>query len=266
MLVSKTLALLTDFGFRDYYVAVVKGVLYRLFPEINIIDISHHLPRFSPQAATFFLEQTVPYLPDNSNGLVVIDPGVGGHRDLLLVKIDNQFWLGPDNGCLSYFIRKENSVVFCINNDLPFCINKRSSFEARDRMAPFMGRLLSGEDPGRWIKRVAKDTVKVFNKASSCETCGTYQGEIIHIDYFGNVITSFQASMVEKEKEKWELAHNNNVYVKWVGSYEDIIDGVGLLLGSHGYIELACKEASAAERFNLKIGDSIYMNKKNCKE
>jgi len=257
----KHLALLTDFGTQDYYVAVLKGVIRQLAPDAEFFDISHNLPSFSPQSASFFLEQSLPYMPQDINGLVVIDPGVGSGRGVLLIKSRENYWIGPDNGCLSHFLKKEGVEVYLVKELLPFFKSRRSSFEARDRMAPLMGRILSGEDPASWCDRIEKEAaiiVDIDPVIGESEIIGL----VIHIDHFGNIVTSVKAGLIPGRLEDWTLEVKGKRVDQWVTCYEDIKWNAALLEGSHGYVELAGRQLSAADCCGVDIGDKIVMIKR----
>lgn len=257
----KYLALLTDFGTQDYYVAVLKGVIRRLAPWSEFLDISHHLPAFQPATASFFLEQSLPYLPSDLNGLVVVDPGVGSKRGLLLIRSGSNYWIGPDNGCLSHLLQKEEIETFLVKEDLPFFKPHRSSFEARDRMAPLMGHILSGADPMPWVE--------VIDKGKLCLVADgpvsgkdTVRGRVVHIDRFGNVIISIKLEHVPGEPREWSLDVDGEGIGEWVSCYEDIQGRSALFFGSHGYLELASRQGSAAESWKMIVGQPVCLRKR----
>lgn len=256
---KKYLALLTDFGSTDHYVAVIKGILYRLVPDLVIIDISHSVSPFSPLQANFFIEQTLEYLPDDCCGLVVVDPTVGGPRRIVLVKLGEQYWLGPDNGCLRVLIDNPLSSVRCLPEEMPFWPEQRSTFEARDRMAPFMGRLLAGHPVDSLTLPVQKSELSTLQYRCAISSRNKVAGRILHIDHFGNVITSIKVLDQSDDIRKWRLLHGQQVFSLWVDSYDEIHDGAALIAGSHGYIEICCRQAAAAERYQISVGDEVIL-------
>ena len=95
------ITLLTDFGHSDEYVGVMKGVIFSIDPEANIIDLTHHIDPQDISQAAYLLKAAYPYFPKNSIHVVVVDPGVGTDRKIVALKIDGHVFLAPDNGVLS---------------------------------------------------------------------------------------------------------------------------------------------------------------------
>ncbi len=81
----KTIALITDFGNKDYFVGVLKGVIKKINPEVEILDISNDIPSYNILSASFVIEKSFKYFPAETIFLVVVDPGVGSERKILLV-------------------------------------------------------------------------------------------------------------------------------------------------------------------------------------
>jgi len=90
--------LITDFGNKDYFIGVMKGVMKKITPGIEVIDISNDIPSYSLLPAAFTIDQSYRYFPVSTVFLVVVDPGVGTERKILLVEYDNRYFIGPDNG------------------------------------------------------------------------------------------------------------------------------------------------------------------------
>ncbi|MDI6779192.1 MAG: SAM-dependent chlorinase/fluorinase [Bacteroidota bacterium] len=97
---GKTIALLTDFGLRDGYVAAMKGIIYSIDAEIRIIDITHEIEPQNINEAAFILWNVYPYFPKKTVFVSVVDPGVGSKRNILCLEANNFYFLAPDNGLL----------------------------------------------------------------------------------------------------------------------------------------------------------------------
>src|ERR687886_2655258 len=103
---SGIITLLTDFGGRDGYVAIMKGVILRIAPRATLIDISHEI---TPQAigeASYVLQSAHRYFPDGTIHLVVVDPGVGSERRAIAAVTGTAFFVAPDNGVLAPVIEE----------------------------------------------------------------------------------------------------------------------------------------------------------------
>ena len=92
------ITLLTDFGTKDHYVGAMRGVILGINPHATIVDIAHHISRQSIIEGAFLLSSVYPYFPQGTIHLAVVDPGVGSERKPILVKGENFFFIGPDNG------------------------------------------------------------------------------------------------------------------------------------------------------------------------
>src|SRR5262245_14187913 len=97
---SRIVALLTDFGHRDPFVGMMKGVMLGINPDLQFIDISHEITPQPLREAAVVLSVTVPYFPPHTIFLVVVDPGVGGTRRPIVVETAEHFFVAPDNGVL----------------------------------------------------------------------------------------------------------------------------------------------------------------------
>ncbi|PIX23188.1 MAG: hypothetical protein COZ68_10120, partial [Deltaproteobacteria bacterium CG_4_8_14_3_um_filter_43_13] len=101
------ITLITDFGTRDGYAGIIKGVILKINPQVRLVDITHEV---SPQdifEAGFILKNSYRYFPNMSIHLVVVDPGVGSRRRAILVETDNHFFIGPDNGVFTFIYEFE---------------------------------------------------------------------------------------------------------------------------------------------------------------
>src|SRR5260221_4524227 len=96
----RPIALLTDFGHADAYAGVVKGVLLGRCPEARLIDITHGVPPQDIRAGALLLASALPYFPNETIFLAIVDPGVGGSRRPLCVRSGTRLFVGPDNGLL----------------------------------------------------------------------------------------------------------------------------------------------------------------------
>ena len=96
------ITLTTDFGSRDHYVGAMKGVICEINPNAKIVDITHDVPAHDLMGAAFVIRAAFEYFPLNTIHVVVVDPGVGTKRRPILVRSENFYFLGPDNGVFSF--------------------------------------------------------------------------------------------------------------------------------------------------------------------
>ncbi|CAD0231055.1 conserved hypothetical protein [Planktothrix agardhii] len=140
----KIITLLTDFGLKDIYVAVMKGVIYQINPKINIIDLTHDIPPQNIAAGRFNLLNAYPYFPEKTVHIAVVDPEVGTKRRAIAIQFNNNYLVGPDNGLLTGILepfltcemeainRNNNMEAINCNNNME-AINRNNNMEAINR-------------------------------------------------------------------------------------------------------------------------------------
>ena len=108
---SRVITLTTDFGTSDSYVASMKGAIFSVNPQAKIVDISHAIEPQSIRQASFILHTAWHYFPEGTIHIVVVDPGVGGHRRAIILKTPSALFVTPDNGVLSYILHELSDVT-----------------------------------------------------------------------------------------------------------------------------------------------------------
>jgi S-adenosylmethionine hydrolase len=235
-----TIALLTDFGTRDPYVAAMKGVIasrceHRQECLCHILDLTHDIAPFDVWEAAFFLRDVVRYWPEGTIFVCVVDPGVGTARRILAVESEGQIFLAPDNGLL-HFVRGD---AYEVSDESLFLLDGSTTFHGRDRFAPVAAALANGtriEDLGpRVDDRVPLDYTP---------------GAIIRIDRFGNCVTDLlpPATPFAICVKDWRIEHVRTTYTG---------DGAFAIVGSTGCIEISVASGSAASLLQLSRGDRV---------
>jgi S-adenosylmethionine hydrolase len=240
------IALITDFGMRDPYVAAVKGVIAAR-TAVPIIDLTHEIEPFDVFQAAWFLRAIVRYWPEGTIFVVVVDPGVGTSRRILALQSEGKMFLAPDNGVLT-FVEGEARAV---EKDSLFLPGDSTTFHGRDRFAPVASALANGfpfEDLGPPIK----DPVRLDY------TEPRYNGEriagtIVAIDRFGNAITDVEAARIQFSR--FQLRVGDAVIARRSTTYSE--DGPFMIVGSTGCIELSVAGGSAATLLQLRRGDRV---------
>ncbi len=255
--------LLTDFGLQDPYVGQMKAILWSQVPEAKILDLSHGVRPHNVLQAAFFLASSWPYLPSESIGLAVIDPGVGTSRSILLLRRGEKTVLAPDNGLLSLLLNSwPDCRVWSINTSTP---EKEisSTFHGRDVFAPLASGLAQGVGPDQLGTEIepAKSRVSFWTPPSL--QADRVQAAVVHVDHFGNCVLNLEAELwggrLPADKPI-DLLHPRLQAVYPVSTYAQIPDAqVGILAGSQGYLELACNQRSCARDMGLDIGDQCIL-------
>ncbi|NOY78007.1 MAG: SAM-dependent chlorinase/fluorinase, partial [Calditrichaeota bacterium] len=183
------LGLITDFGTKDGYPAIMKGVVLSISPQAQIVDISHEI---SPQAideAAFVLFNTYKYFPKGTLFTIVVDPGVGTDRKIIGVTTENYAFLAPDNGVLSAVFASESACrVYEITEKRFFLPEISATFHGRDIFAPVSGQFLNGltfSEMG-----VETRTFQRGNPLKAAVSGDKISGKIVYIDRFGNLISN----------------------------------------------------------------------------
>lgn len=255
-------ALLTDFGTRDPYVAAMKGVISSRC-EAAILDLSHEIEPFDIFGAGYFLSCVERfYESDEARRVVfvaVVDPGVGSARRIIAARSGGRFFLAPDNGLLSIVVEESASIV-SVENDSLFLPSGSRTFHGRDRFAPVAAVLADGADladlgpRAEFSSLVRLDYERPEYRPSECA------GTIVAIDRFGNVITDIDATLV-KQLSGSELCLGQTRVSRFFETYESGrgTDGPFMIIGSNGTVEVSVAGGSAATVLGVTRLDRVAL-------
>jgi S-adenosylmethionine hydrolase len=254
------IALLTDFGTKDYFVGAMKGTILSLNENARIIDITHEIPPQDVRSASFTLRACYKNYPPKTIFVAVVDPGVGSARRAILAETDDYYFLAPDNGLLSFvFDEKTDFRVFDLKNERFFAETISQTFHGRDIFAPVAAHLSKGIQPDEFGKEV-KDFVQHKTARPRKISAEKVEADIIHIDRFGNLITNFEQADLP---ESFALEIEGKRIEKLQSFFAEAAMGeMFMILGSAGFLEIVAFRDSAANLLNAKIGQKILMTKK----
>lgn len=252
------IALLTDFGTKDYFVGAVKGAILSVNPEAKIVDITHEVLPQDIKSASFTLRACYKDFPPKTIFVAVVDPGVGSSRKAILVETENFYFVAPDNGLLSFVFEDEKSFrVFETTNEKFLASEISRTFHGRDVFAPVAAYLSNGVLPkefGGEISDFVRFSTTMPRRVSETEV----EAEIIHVDRFGNLVTNLKN---EDLPEIFTLEINEKIVEKRREFYaEAVTDDVFMILGSAGFLEIAANQNSAQKILGAKTGDKILLN------
>lgn len=263
---SRIVALLTDFGFKDSYVGVMKGVILRYAKSARIIDLCHNVLPQDVVEAAFVLSCSYNYFPEETIFACVVDPGVGSDRRILCMETPKYFFLAPDNGLLSVLEGKEKSRKFYeVTNDEFFLKPVSATFHGRDVFAPVAGHLARGLDPSR-LGPVTKRVATIDLDFPIRTPDGTLRGQVIYIDQFGNVITNITetaltGNQIVDRKAAVIVLQGHRIH-GIAHTYADLAEGeIGCLMGSSGYLEISANRGSAQGRLQVNRGDDVIVTR-----
>jgi len=181
------ITLLTDFGLKDPYAGIMKGVILSINPDVTIVDITHNISSQDVREGSFLVKETYPYFQNGTIHLAIVDPDVGSTRRPILLCKDEHFFIGPDNGIFSHIIEADTEIYEITKKNLLMnCIS--STFHGRDIFAPAAAHLASGIPPSTFGPRVF-DPVFLADIFPDIVN-GVLTGEIIRFDKFGNAATN----------------------------------------------------------------------------
>jgi hypothetical protein len=245
--------LTTDFGLSDHYVGVMKGVILGICPGAQLVDISHQVSPYAIAEGAFLIGQTYRYFPNGTVHLVVVDPGVGSPRRPIVVQAAGQHFVGPDNGVFGMIFAREEHAVRLIQNREYFPEPVSHTFHGRDIFAPVAAHLAAGVGISLIGEILANYVRPSFEKPRQTGP-GTWEGEILKVDHFGNVITNFHADEFPAFEE---LALGAARVCRLVRSYAEANAGeLVAIAGSSGYLEVSVKQESAAKKIGCVTGEA----------
>lgn len=240
------ITLLTDFGTRDAYVASMKGVILGIAPQVTIVDITHAVPAQDVEAGAFILSTGYLYFPPDTIHIAVVDPGVGTDRRAVLVETPKGRFLAPDNGLLT-FVLDTKSEAYALENRALFLPEVGRTFHSRDIFAPVAARLAIGLPSSEVGPRVAYlQTLAVPTPQPLVG--GAVAGTVIHVDAFGNLITN----LWERDLPKGPIrVRAGSAEITGLSSSYQVGADLLAIIGSHGRLEIAARNGSAAALLGL---------------
>jgi S-adenosyl-L-methionine hydrolase (adenosine-forming) len=258
------ISLMTDFGIKDGNVGVMKGVIWGIAPDAQISDLSHMIMPQNVREAALILGRSAPYFPENSIHVVVVDPGVGTSRRPMAAKIGTQYYVGPDNGTTTLLLERAEkeglATEFVLLNKPEYWLSKVSFvFHGRDIFAPAAAHLAIGV-PLKELGTSFDDPVKLELPKPE-KTAQGWQGEVIHIDHFGNVASNIRIETLGEALKEMDriTVRLGGVEIKGlVNTFgERAVGELIALFGSTGNLIVSVVNGSAAERLNAKVGDGF---------
>jgi len=243
---------MTDFGYQDDYVGLMKGVLSSRCKDLNILDLTHNIPLGNIESAAFTLLKDYLYFPEDSIFVNVVDPGVGTKRDILIADIGNRTFISPDNGLLGPLLKNANCKSVRVFTGFSKNIGEISStFHGRDIMSPLAASLVCGLESDIKYLRTSEwnNSVNVEPELFGNECVG----KIMIIDSFGNLITNIEKELVSNGR----LIFNGEDIPNIETFDEGCNDKLSYLIGSKDTVEIVVKNSSAEKKSGAKYGDKV---------
>jgi S-adenosyl-L-methionine hydrolase (adenosine-forming) len=257
------ITLLTDFGLKDGYVGVMKGVIWSISPAAQIADLSHAISPQNVLQGALVLERTAGYFPAGTIHIAVVDPGVGTARRPIAVRLGEHTFVGPDNGLFSLVIAKAQAAhlpVSMVHLDRPeFWLAQVSRvFHGRDIFAPTGAHLANGVPLGS-LGTPITDPVRLALPRPQ-PTADGWVGNVIDIDAFGNLQTNLLAEHLQG-LEQVTVQVNHAVIKGLSQTFGDRPAGeLAALIDSSGYLSIAVVNGSAANDLPAAVGNTVKVH------
>ena len=254
------ITLTTDFGAREPFVGIMKGVMLGHAPQLRFIDMAHEVSAFQPVEAGFWLARALRYFPAGTLHVAVVDPGVGTPRALLVAIAGEQAVLAPDNGLLAPLVArgKVDRIIQVDNARLVrFGVSDVSAtFHGRDVFAPLAAAIAAGRcDPADLGTEVTSINQAGF-PSTGPRVDGGIAGVIVVVDRFGNLISNIESAAVVALSMPTVLIAGLRLPLK--RTYGDATQGEYLgLINSFDVLEVAQSRGNAAAGLNLAVGAEI---------
>ena len=259
---NRVVTLTTDFGYKDPFAGIMKGVILNINPFVHIVDITHDISPQNILEAAIAIEMSFDFFPLGSIHIVVVDPGVGSVRRPILVATDSHFFIGPDNGVFSRIYKlHEIKTVIHMTAEHYFTPKQSSTFHGRDIFAPAAAWLSRGTEASSFGSPIT-DYVTFEVPVPVMSSKNVLEGEIISVDRFGNATTNIKFSHLI---DLYGGNHFDNPSVLFKGNkvpfkhfYSEAEDkGLYSLINSLGHLELFVYKGSASSDFGINIGDKV---------
>jgi len=240
------IVLFTDFGADDIYVAQVKAVLAQhTAPGTPVYDLLHSVPNFDATAGAHLLAALQGWFRAGSVFFAVVDPGVGGARDPVVLEADGKAYVGPDNGLLSVVAARAAKARMWRIVWRP--ATQSLSFHGRDLFAPVAAWIATGNLP--------KDSLQEI-PALSVQLGAEDLAKAVYVDHYGNVLTGLRAANVSRSAKIEVDGHQ----IAFARVFADVPAGGAFWYeNSVGLVEIAVSGGSAAQTMRLRVGDPIRL-------
>ncbi len=256
------ITLTTDFGLRDPFVGIMKGVLLSICPSARLVDLTHEVAPQDVLAGGWALEAATPFFPPGTVHLAVVDPGVGTARRALAVRAGGHYFVGPDNGLFTFALERAGWTAVSVTAPEYRLAEVSQTFHGRDVFAP-AAAYLAGGVPLERLGPVVSDPERLRRPSCRLEG-GELLGEVLDADRFGNLITSIPAARLA------EIPGSGGIGLEVAGrrlrgpvdAYAEGGDGEpAVIVGSTGRLEIFVRGGSARDRLGVDRGAIVRVTR-----
>jgi S-adenosylmethionine hydrolase len=254
---KRFITLLTDFGEEDSYIPEMKGVILSINPEAEIVQTTQKVKPGNIRQGAYLLGRYFQYYPEGTVHLSVVDPGVGTERSPVLVETRRRFFVGPDNGLLSYVLREEKpDIIIKLTNEEYQLPSISQTFHGRDLFAPVAAYLSLGVDPrefGPELREIERIPIPEPELRGD-----RIEGEIVHVDHFGNAVTNIPFEMLPGVDRFVTMSAKGKKIDRFARTYQEGKESdLFIIVGSGGTLEISSFGERAATKLDLSPGDKV---------
>jgi S-adenosylmethionine hydrolase len=254
-------ALLTDFGSRDGYPGIMRGVILGIAPDSPLVDLTHEIPPQDIAAGAWVLSTAWRYFPSGTVYLAVVDPGVGSARRAVALRAGGYFFVGPDNGLFSLVIAQaptEEAVT--LDNPRYQLSQPSATFHGRDIFAPAAAHLAAGVPLAALGSAIPPETLVTLSLPAPHWEGEALIGHVLHVDGFGNLITDFAGSLADVLLSRPGIhfsLHGAAVTARASTFAAGPAGQAFALRDSSGHLAFAVRNGSAAALLGATRGDEV---------
>lgn len=248
--------LTTDFGNKDYYTAMLKGTMLRQNVALNLVDITHQIPKYDLVRAAFVLKNAWRSFPEKTIHIITVNDLPQGSQQFLAAYYKNHYFVGPNNGIFSLLFEETPAEVY----ELPF--EGKSSFPLVEIMAQAVGYLAEGKD----FTQIGRPVQEMMQRLTLHPVVSPSQlrGSVIYIDDYENVVVNIHRELFEQVRNGRDFKlyfKRNNPLTKVCEFYFDVPVGEPFCrFNTTNYLEIAVNMGKASSLFNLKLDDTIQID------
>jgi hypothetical protein len=252
----------TDFGLNDAFVGILHGVVLNIHAESTIVDVCHAVNSYDVLDGAWTIAQAYRFFPPRTVHVVVVDPGVGSARRPIIVETDDYIFVAPDNGVLSLIeAREAKFVARHITAERYFLRPVSQTFHGRDVFAPVAAWLSKGVAPAEFGPEISDHQRLPLPQVERVGE-NSLRGVVLKVDKFGNLITNISEleapALFRGEAAGVNILIAGETINRLGQSYAQAADEeIFAIVGSSGYLEIAAKQASAAEKLAAGVGTPV---------
>jgi S-adenosylmethionine hydrolase len=256
-------ALISDFGTKDWFVSELKARILVIAPQTSIVDITHEIAPGDLRTTAFILSIISRQFPSGTIFCQAVDPGSLNSCPIIIARNTEYTFISPDNGALSWFFLNAKPVSIHSCSNPAFFANSHSTFRGRDIIAPVAAYCANGINVNSFGPEV--DNLITIPFPDISDNNGSLTAEVLYIDRFGNIITAIANHRITNYMMKEMVMEMNgkSIQMSVASDYNNTTLTKPLIYqGSSGYVEIALPGSSAAAYFNIKSGDKLTFHLK----